>query len=238
VEKSSGGTNTATSGPSDVPRLARDKDKQPGISKIKRAESRKPGSLYKNEHGVELVVVPPGLKAGDTFRDERGRLHEIVPSDSDALTGIVRGPGGVLQPKRVTEPTHFTTPRGVTLSVVEPPMPASGSPRSKGPKLSASQKSRGVLSREGRLSEQERTYEGHGASLRRAAPPAVSDLDAWERAAEKVNEDHFARTGQRLTYDQWDGKSHFGKAMNLYKAYLKRPEGDPGRKPKNDIRGS
>ena len=62
-----------------------------------------------------------------------------------------------------------------------------------------------------KLSTQERTYEGYGASLNRAAPAGITDLDAWERAAKKVGK----------PYDSW-GPKDFAKATAIYKHVIRK----------------
>jgi hypothetical protein len=63
------------------------------------------------------------------------------------------------------------------------------------------------------LTDEDRTYDGYGATASRPAPKYVRSLKAWERASQKI----VKQTG--LTYDQWSGKQ-FGAATKIYKATI------------------
>lgn len=59
------------------------------------------------------------------------------------------------------------------------------------------------------LTDEERTYEGFGATADRPAPKYVRSILAWERASQKMN----------LPYEQWSGKQ-FAAATKIYKSTL------------------
>jgi len=57
------------------------------------------------------------------------------------------------------------------------------------------------------LTDEERTYNGFGATENRPAPKYVRSLKAWERASQKIG----------LPYEAWQGKQ-FAAATKIYKA--------------------
>lgn len=80
-----------------------------------------------------------------------------------------------------------------------------------------SQKQANQMAHDGRpyLSDEQRTYAGYGADHSRPAPKYVRDLQAWERAAEKV----VNQSG--LDYSDWSGKQ-FAAATVIYKATVQK----------------
>jgi hypothetical protein len=60
-----------------------------------------------------------------------------------------------------------------------------------------------------RLTDEQRTYEGYGATQDRPAPKYVRSLKAWERAAQKINK----------PYEAWQGPQ-FAAATKIYKATI------------------
>jgi hypothetical protein len=198
-----------------LPKLAREKGHQPAIAKVDKAHSHSLAMSVEDlsdEELGELYAKGDASKKRIAFDEMQRRLERD------------EGPGALTGPPVVPEEYQKAAPM------------LKAANRQKRARRSSEPPSRGTLPREGRLPESERLYDGHGASRYRAAPAFVADLDAWERAAEKVNEGRAAK-GLSPRYDDWDGKSDFGKAVNLYKAYIKRTDPDQ-RRPKVDRRNA
>jgi len=71
------------------------------------------------------------------------------------------------------------------------------------------------------LTDEDRTYDGYGASQDRPAPKYVRSLQAWERASQKIGK----------PYEDWTGPQ-FAAATKIYKFTLsKYGLNQPGPKP-------